>query len=1222
MISFQYIVIVFNNKVSRQSFGKSSLMQLGFDLTFEQLLSRDGLAAVDMQFRRFLKARDPRDYEALQAFSDAPNSVTTTEYDALILSITPHISDFISQLFGLDVTASFRDSDVLTSRLCAFRTQFVSSKSLSKAPVIDVASWGATTQWIAESMGCLPNELTQEQLVDFGLALSSEDDAYNRFSEWCGGVYHFEDAELYRQWPVFWQPAKVSDWRVSVTKNTALTRFESAKQLEISRDQFSLTPTYWNLSQSMVHVDYCRYCHDRSVDYCRTGFLQKKGDPSSGFRQDVSGEVLSGCPLDEKVSQMHWFKRRHEHISALIAVMIDNPFCAVTGHRICNDCMKSCIFQKQDPVDTPQVESRVLQDVLSLRWGVEIVDLLMKWHPLRRDEALPQTANQRNVLVMGLGPSGFSMLHHLWMRGCAVTGMDGAHLSPWPFGDPMQPIADYSAICEDLSVRKPLGFGGVCEYGITVRWDKNLLNIIYLSLLRRVDCALVGDVRFGGTVTVEDAWRLGFDHLVLALGAGLPKALNIPNSLCRGMNQASDFLMMLHSTGAYNPSYPLGTEMTLPCAVIGAGLTAVDAATEAQTYYLQMVQTVNLRLSRVLEMTSHSQVMAAFSESEWRQLQQWATHGDQLRRYKQEALHRGVSPCYKSLLSEWGGVHLLYRGQLTASPAYRKNHQELQSALDMGIVFHAQTDVMRADVDAEGSICELVCLQPWVSGMENWADVTISNLKVVDRSLLGQVSCRENLVSGMVFKLSSHLSGSTGVHDVWILDHLDDDCVCLQPFTSQSALLNSDILPDTLCLTAPYQRVRFAARHVLVATGSQPNTAFEYEHRGHFQRSGVFYARKAIADDGRALVDTQEDAQSFFTSYMNHNRRVSLVGDLHPVYHGSVVKALASSRVAVDSIMRHVHSLPQSSRPFPRVFQQLQDFQASVRSVNAITSSMTLLVLHAPWLSQRVVPGTLYRLQPVSSGPDSKVSDSVCLQPIDYDRQAQTISFLFERDTLVKQALASVAQGGIVGCMGPTGVGISNQKMDKRVLLIADDTRIGSSLLYRRHYATVSAGVDYCVQHSQSAAELVSALQIADVQWMTDENTLSNLLLSEDLSSYSAIVFHGMSTNVREWYRQYNQLTRFKHDNSQTHQPELVGYVGGAMQCGLKGICAKCLQWQIDPITGQRTKAVYACSWQDQPLHLVDLDHAMSRDENLDVFSRLNHMWANSKSTVTEHSAV
>ena len=29
------------------------------------------------------------------------------------------------------------------------------------------------------------------------------------------------------------------------------------------------------------------------------------------------------------------------------------------------------------------------------------------------------------------------------------------------------------------------GFGGVAEYGITVRWDKNFLKLIYISLMRR-----------------------------------------------------------------------------------------------------------------------------------------------------------------------------------------------------------------------------------------------------------------------------------------------------------------------------------------------------------------------------------------------------------------------------------------------------------------------------------------------------------------------------------------------------------------------------------------------------------------------------------------------------------------------------------------------------------------------------------------------------------------
>jgi hypothetical protein len=56
-----------------------------------------------------------------------------------------------------------------------------------------------------------------------------------------------------------------------------------------------------------------------------------------------------------------------------------------------------------------------------------------------------------------------------------------------------------------------------------------------------------------------------------------------------------------------------------------------------------------------------------------------------------------------------------------------------------------------------------------------------------------------------------------------------------------------------------------------------------------------------------------------------------------------------------------------------------------------------------------------------------------------------------------------------------------------------------------------------------------------------------------------------------------------------------IGSVGSPMQCMLQGVCAQCLQWQIDPATGQRTRAVFSCAGQDQPLDWVDLDHLDAR---------------------------
>jgi hypothetical protein len=59
----------------------------------------------------------------------------------------------------------------------------------------------------------------------------------------------------------------------------------------------------------------------------------------------------------------------------------------------------------------------------------------------------------------------------------------------------------------------------------------------------------------------------------------------------------------------------------------------------------------------------------------------------------------------------------------------------------------------------------------------------------------------------------------------------------------------------------------------------------------------------------------------------------------------------------------------------------------------------------------------------------------------------------------------------------------------------------------------------------------------------------------------------------------------------------------------LKGVCSQCLQWQIDPHTGQRTKAVFGCSWQDEPLDIVDLDNLDERLSQNRVQEHLTNRW-------------
>jgi hypothetical protein len=74
-------------------------------------------------------------------------------------------------------------------------------------------------------------------------------------------------------------------------------------------------------------------------------------------------------------------------------------------------------------------------------------------------------------------------------------------------------------------------------------------------------------------------------------------------------------------------------------------------------------------------------------------------------------------------------------------------------------------------------------------------------------------------------------------------------------------------------------------------------------------------------------------------------------------------------------------------------------------------------------------------------------------------------------------------------------------------------------------------------------------------------------------------------------------------------KPHTTASISTPMQCMLKGVCSQCLQWQLDPATGQRTKAVFGCSWQDQPLDIVDLDNLDERLSQNKVQERLTNLW-------------
>jgi hypothetical protein len=200
--------------------------------------------------------------------------------------------------------------------------------------------------------------------------------------KWCYARLHDKkEGRKVKHWALFWQPMNLNynDLVHNKEEEPGIPeKFFGEPHSLRRRDGFALTDHRYGNRMVMSEVEYCVFCHERNKDSCTKGLHEKDG----AVKRNPLGIKLNGCPLDEKISEMHYLKYEGRSIGALGIIMIDNPMLPGTGHRICNDCMKGCIYQKQEPVNIPQIETRVLTEVLYLPYGCEIYSLLTRWNPL------------------------------------------------------------------------------------------------------------------------------------------------------------------------------------------------------------------------------------------------------------------------------------------------------------------------------------------------------------------------------------------------------------------------------------------------------------------------------------------------------------------------------------------------------------------------------------------------------------------------------------------------------------------------------------------------------------------------------------------------------------------------------------------------------------------------------------------------------------------------
>jgi NADPH-dependent glutamate synthase beta subunit-like oxidoreductase len=377
--------------------------------------------------------------------------------------------------------------------------------------------------------------------------------------------------EQYAAWACFSKQGKIAHKNSKLFNPPSKINFNfeykngTAKALDgykTNRSNFNLSTQAPTISQISVEANYCLYCHERAKDTCRTGFKKETILPN-------------GCPMDQKISEMNLLAKTGDVLAAIAIAMIDNPFLLLTGNRICNDCIKGCIFQNQTAIDVPSIESGLVDLLLKLPFGFEIYALLMEWNPLKSDFAPSKPINKK-VLVVGLGPAGISLSYYFLRAGWQVHAIDSMPIANLET-DPNIVYDNFSkSIIRPLENRKDIGFGGVMEHGITSRWDKNFLTAMHIILKRNPRFSCSGNVEFDKNIDIKIAETQGYNYIALASGSGdakLPPILqnNIPN----GVYNSKDFLIQIN-TDSKSVDF-----IHQPVVVLGSGLTAIDCAAEA-----------------------------------------------------------------------------------------------------------------------------------------------------------------------------------------------------------------------------------------------------------------------------------------------------------------------------------------------------------------------------------------------------------------------------------------------------------------------------------------------------------------------------------------------------------------------------------------------------------------------------------------------------------------
>lgn len=153
----------------------------------------------------------------------------------------------------------------------------------------------------------------------------------------------------------------------------------------------------------------------------------------------------------------------------------------------------------------------------------------------------------KKVAVVGAGPAGLSCAHVLSREGIDVT------------------------VYEKESKGGGLMTYGIAAYKVTPKFCSD--EVDFITSLGGIEIKYNHEL--GKNLSLEQLQQQ-FDAVFLGIGVGLANQLNIPGENLEGVKNAIDFIYNIRDKGY--PNVPVGDKVV----VIGMGMTAIDAATQAK----------------------------------------------------------------------------------------------------------------------------------------------------------------------------------------------------------------------------------------------------------------------------------------------------------------------------------------------------------------------------------------------------------------------------------------------------------------------------------------------------------------------------------------------------------------------------------------------------------------------------------------------------------------